>query len=211
MSFVPAADSSQLRTSPASSAQRCASIDAMTLHSNSAEALRTAGGAGPGVTGGAAAAEATQTLFPQACSARSPRTGPGRPLDSHETILKRLRTTRTATGLRVRAHLLRRTYKTDVKEAHRKAGSATGAILVPWGIPPSEPVRGRRTGSASHWRKDGADLASRRTKGDGRQMSNRRPGSTSPSMNQHPGSHQRQGESQNVGILKHTPPMQTHV
>ena len=39
----------------------------------------------------------------------------GRPLDSYETILKSLRTTRTATGLRVRAHLVKRTYKTGVK------------------------------------------------------------------------------------------------
>ena len=39
----------------------------------------------------------------------------GRPLDSYETILKYLRTTRTATGLRVRAHLMRKTYKTGVK------------------------------------------------------------------------------------------------
>ena len=39
----------------------------------------------------------------------------GRPLDSYETILKYLRTTRTATGLRVRAHLVRKTYKTGVK------------------------------------------------------------------------------------------------
>ena len=39
----------------------------------------------------------------------------GRPLDSYETILKYLRTTRTTTGLRVRAHLVRRTYKTGVK------------------------------------------------------------------------------------------------
>ena len=39
----------------------------------------------------------------------------GRPLDSFETILKYLRTTRTATGLRVRAHLVRKTYKTGVK------------------------------------------------------------------------------------------------
>ena len=38
-----------------------------------------------------------------------------RPLDSYETILKYLRTTRTATGLRVRAHLVRKTYKTGVK------------------------------------------------------------------------------------------------
>ena len=39
----------------------------------------------------------------------------GRPLDSYETILKYLRTTRTATGLRVRAHLVRKTYETGVK------------------------------------------------------------------------------------------------
>ena len=39
----------------------------------------------------------------------------GRPLDSYETILKYLRTTRTATGLRVRAHWVKRTYKTGVK------------------------------------------------------------------------------------------------
>ena len=39
----------------------------------------------------------------------------GHPLDSYETILKYLRTTRTATGLRVRAHLVRKTYKTGVK------------------------------------------------------------------------------------------------
>ena len=39
----------------------------------------------------------------------------GRPLDSYETILNYLRTTRTSTGLRVRAHLVRKTYKTGVK------------------------------------------------------------------------------------------------
>ena len=39
----------------------------------------------------------------------------GRPLDSFETILKYLRTTRTSTGLRVRAHLVRKTYETGVK------------------------------------------------------------------------------------------------
>ena len=39
----------------------------------------------------------------------------GRPLDSYETILKYLRTTRTSTGLRVYAHLVRKTYKTGVK------------------------------------------------------------------------------------------------
>ena len=39
----------------------------------------------------------------------------GRPLESYETILKYLRTTRTATGLRVRAHLVRKAYETGVK------------------------------------------------------------------------------------------------
>ncbi len=38
-----------------------------------------------------------------------------RPLDSYETILKYLRTTTTTTGLRVRAHLVRKAYKTGVK------------------------------------------------------------------------------------------------
>jgi hypothetical protein len=39
----------------------------------------------------------------------------GRPLDSHETILKYARTTKTTTGLRVRAHLVKRTYKRGIK------------------------------------------------------------------------------------------------
>ena len=39
----------------------------------------------------------------------------GRPLDSYETILNYLRTTTTATGLRVRAHLVRRTYRKGKK------------------------------------------------------------------------------------------------
>jgi len=39
----------------------------------------------------------------------------GRPLDSYETILNYLRTTSTATGLRVQAHLVRKTYKKGVK------------------------------------------------------------------------------------------------
>ena len=50
-----------------------------------------------------------------ACSAKSARTGRAAPLDSYETILNYLRTTRTSTGLRVRAHLVRKTYKTGVK------------------------------------------------------------------------------------------------
>jgi hypothetical protein len=39
----------------------------------------------------------------------------GRPLDSYETILNHLRTTTTSTGLRVRAHLVRRTYRIGKK------------------------------------------------------------------------------------------------
>lgn len=39
----------------------------------------------------------------------------GRPLDSYETILKYMRTTTTSTGLRVRAHLVKRKYKTGIK------------------------------------------------------------------------------------------------
>lgn len=39
----------------------------------------------------------------------------GRPLDSYETILKYIRTTRTATGLRVRARLVTKQYRTGVK------------------------------------------------------------------------------------------------
>ena len=50
-----------------------------------------------------------------ACSAKSSKNWAGRPLDSYETILNYLRTTRTSTGLRVRAHLVRKTYKTGVK------------------------------------------------------------------------------------------------
>ena len=49
----------------------------------------------------------------------------GRPLDSYETILKYLRTTRTATGLRVRAHLVRKTYKTGVKVTDAQMRGAT--------------------------------------------------------------------------------------
>ena len=44
----------------------------------------------------------------------------GRPLDSYETILKYLRTTRTATGLRVRAHLVAQDLQ-DRRQGHRRA------------------------------------------------------------------------------------------
>ena len=39
----------------------------------------------------------------------------GRPLDSYETILNYIRTTRTTTGLRLRAHLVRKHYQKGVK------------------------------------------------------------------------------------------------
>jgi len=39
----------------------------------------------------------------------------GRPLDSYETILKYARTTTTSTGLRVRAHLVKKPYKKGIK------------------------------------------------------------------------------------------------
>ncbi len=43
--------------------------------------------------------------------------GTGKPLDSYDTILNYLRTTRTSTGLRVRAHLVRRSYVKGIKIA----------------------------------------------------------------------------------------------
>jgi hypothetical protein len=39
----------------------------------------------------------------------------GQPLDSYETILNCIRTTRTATGLRLRAHLVRKHYEKGAK------------------------------------------------------------------------------------------------
>ena len=39
----------------------------------------------------------------------------GRPLDSYETILNYIRTTRTTTGLRLRAHLIRKQYEKGIK------------------------------------------------------------------------------------------------
>ncbi len=39
----------------------------------------------------------------------------GRPLDSYETILKYARTTTTSTGLRVRAHLVKKPYKKGIR------------------------------------------------------------------------------------------------
>ena len=59
----------------------------------------------------------------------------GRPLDSFETILKYLRTTRTSTGLRVRAHLVRKTYETGVKVTDaqmRKLRITPNAAMPKW-------------------------------------------------------------------------------
>jgi hypothetical protein len=44
----------------------------------------------------------------------------GHPLESYETILKHIRTTRTTTGLRVRAHLVTEQYPTGVKISDAK-------------------------------------------------------------------------------------------
>jgi len=47
----------------------------------------------------------------------------GRPLDSYETILNYLRTTATSTGLRVKAHLVRKPYIKGIKIADREMGA----------------------------------------------------------------------------------------
>lgn len=49
----------------------------------------------------------------------------GRPLDSYQTILNYLRTTTTVTGLRVSAHLVRKTYKKGVKISNSKMRQLT--------------------------------------------------------------------------------------
>ena len=69
----------------------------------------------------------------------------GRPLDSFETILKYLRTTRTAAGLRVRAHLVKTAYKTGVKVADaqmRELRITEDSVLPKWNytIEPIEPM-----------------------------------------------------------------------
>ena len=70
----------------------------------------------------------------------------GRPLDSYETILKYLRTTRTSTGLRVRAHLVRRTYKTGVKVTTPECESCASHRTAPCpsGTTPSNPCNEKR-------------------------------------------------------------------
>ena len=70
----------------------------------------------------------------------------GRPLDSYETILKYLRTTRTATGLRVRAHLARKTYKTGIKVTDAQMGSYASHRTAPCpnGTTPSNPCNEKR-------------------------------------------------------------------
>jgi hypothetical protein len=50
-----------------------------------------------------------------ASSARSARNWAGCPLCDYETVLNYIRTTRTETGLRVKAHLIKREYPTGVK------------------------------------------------------------------------------------------------
>jgi len=57
----------------------------------------------------------------------------GRPLDSFETVLNCLRTTTTATGLHVRAHLVEREYETGIKisDAQMKALPMTRDRALP--------------------------------------------------------------------------------
>lgn len=57
----------------------------------------------------------------------------GRPLDSYETALKYIRTTRTSTGLRVRAQLLRKPYKKGIRitDAQMSALPLQGAHILP--------------------------------------------------------------------------------
>ena len=69
----------------------------------------------------------------------------GRPLDSFETILKYLRTTRTAAGLRMRAHRVKKVYKTGVKVADaqmRELRITEDSVLPKWNytIEPIEPM-----------------------------------------------------------------------
>ena len=69
----------------------------------------------------------------------------GRPLDSFETILKYLRTTRTAAGLRVRAHRVKKVYKTGIKVADaqmRELHTTEDSVLPKWNytIEPIEPI-----------------------------------------------------------------------
>ena len=207
-SFVTAADSSQLRTSPASSAQRSASIGAMTLHSNSAEALRTAGGAGPGVTGGAAAA--TQALSPQAYSARSPRTGQAARCTATrhpEMAAHHTHRHRTARARASAAQVLQDRRQRSTPESRQRDRDDPRAVGLSseWACPRSALRLGERL--AEGWRGFGESESER-----GRAANVQPPSrSMSPSMNQHPGFHQSQGGSQGVGILKHTLPMQTHV
>ena len=58
-----------------------------------------------------------------------------RPLDSYETILRYLRTTTTTTGLRVRAHLVRKPYTKGVKitrDQMNELGLANDDALPKW-------------------------------------------------------------------------------
>ena len=44
----------------------------------------------------------------------------GRPLESYETVLKYIRTTKTSTGLKVKAHFVRKNYKTGEKVSNKQ-------------------------------------------------------------------------------------------
>ena len=59
----------------------------------------------------------------------------GRPLDSYQTILNYIRTTRTTTGLRLRAHLVRKRYKKGIRitdSAIRQLPLAKDPVLPRW-------------------------------------------------------------------------------
>ncbi len=59
----------------------------------------------------------------------------GRPLDSYQTILNYLRTTTTTTGLRVTAHLVKKTYKKGIKISNaqmRQLEISTDNALPKW-------------------------------------------------------------------------------
>ena len=67
----------------------------------------------------------------------------GRPLDSYETILKYLHTTRTSTGLRVRAHLVRNRCSTssEIRSGRNsKRSSAPSGYFARTLTPPPGPV-----------------------------------------------------------------------
>ena len=67
----------------------------------------------------------------------------GRPLDSYETVLKYLRTTKTSTGLRVRASLIRKCYKKGIKisdEQMSELSIVSDDVIPTWNYTLSPPA-----------------------------------------------------------------------